>query len=69
MNSLRASEMGCGKPWSDTLFGPFRVWEYPKIFRSSNVKKAIAARARRIVSRTVVVNVIKVRVLGEVELR
>lgn len=58
-NSLRASEMGWGRPWILTLLGPFRVCEYPKIFRSSSVKKAIAAKARRIVSRVFVVNVIK----------
>lgn len=68
VNSLRASEMGWGMPWRDTLLGPFRAWEYPKSFRSSNVKKAIAARARRIVSMVVVVNVIKVRLLGGVVL-
>lgn len=41
------------------MFGPFRVWEYPKIFRSSSVKKAIAARAVSIVNIMFVVNVIK----------
>jgi len=39
-NSLIASLKGCRIPPAPTLFGPFRSWLYPKIFRSSNVMKA-----------------------------
>lgn len=28
------------------LLGPFRVWKYPKHFRSNKVKKAIAIRGQ-----------------------
>lgn len=45
-NSFSASARGCGSPRMATLFGPLRVWMYPRAFRSSKVKKAIARRAR-----------------------
>lgn len=35
--SLAASARGWGIPISLTLFGPFRVWKYPNIFRSRRV--------------------------------
>lgn len=44
MNSFTASAIGCGRPISLTLFGPFRSCAYPKIFRSNKVKNAMAAR-------------------------
>ena len=44
-NSFNASAKGWGIPKILTLFGPFRIWEYPMIFRSRRVKKAIAAKA------------------------
>ena len=40
-----ASLSGCGIPEMETLLGPFRVWEYPKYFRSRRVKNAMPARA------------------------
>lgn len=43
--SLRASAIGCGSPIIATLFGPFRLWMYPRTFRSRRVKKAIARSA------------------------
>ncbi len=36
-NSLMASANGCGSPRSLGLFGPFRIWKYPKNFRSISV--------------------------------
>jgi len=38
--SLIASLNGCISPTILTLFGPLRIWLYPKIFRSINVIKA-----------------------------
>lgn len=46
-NSFRASAIGWGSPMIDTLFGPLRVWIYPRILRSRRVKKAIASSAER----------------------
>lgn len=43
VNSFSASAIGCGSPIILTLFGPLRNCAYPRIFRSSKVKKAIAA--------------------------
>ena len=40
VNSFTASAKGWRTPPQDTLLGPFRLWEYPNTFRSSNVKKA-----------------------------
>lgn len=34
LNSFNASLKGCKIPNKPTLFGPFRIWIYPKIFRS-----------------------------------
>lgn len=42
--SLIASANGCGNPIKLTLFGPLRIWIYPRIFRSRRVKKAMAIR-------------------------
>ena len=39
-NNLIASLNGCKIPAILTLFGPFRKWAYPKIFRSNKVIKA-----------------------------
>jgi len=39
VKSFIASANGCGVPIYPTLFGPFRVWIYDRIFRSSRVKK------------------------------
>ena len=41
VNSLTPSPAGCKSPYSLILFGPFRSWLYPRIFRSSRVKNAI----------------------------
>lgn len=46
-NSFKASAIGWGRPIIATLFGPFRSWIYPRIFRSRRVKNAIARRAIR----------------------
>jgi hypothetical protein len=43
-NSLIASANGWGNPIKPTLLGPFRMWKYPRAFRSSRVKKAIATK-------------------------
>lgn len=51
LNNFIASLIGCGRPIIDGLFGPLRIWEYPKIFRSNNVKKAIAAKVSKHVIR------------------
>ena len=40
-NSLTASAKGWTIPQIPTLFGPLRIWTYPKILRSNKVKKAI----------------------------
>lgn len=40
-NSFIASAIGCRRPIIDTLLGPCRKWEYPRILRSSKVKNAI----------------------------
>lgn len=37
VNSLIASAKGTGIPIRLGLFGPFRVWKYPRNFRSINV--------------------------------
>lgn len=37
LNSLIASLKGCKIPINPTLFGPFRIWIYPKILRSKIV--------------------------------
>ena len=42
-NSLIASAKGCRIPRVDTLLGPLRDWDSPKIFRSIRVKKATLA--------------------------
>lgn len=35
--SFAASAIGWGAPNRETLLGPFRVWEYPRYFRSRRV--------------------------------
>lgn len=37
LKSFRASLKGCKIPINPTLLGPFRIWIYPKIFRSKIV--------------------------------
>jgi hypothetical protein len=37
LKSLIASLKGCRIPIKPTLLGPFRIWIYPKIFRSKIV--------------------------------
>lgn len=37
LKSLSASLNGCRIPNRPTLLGPFRIWIYPKIFRSKIV--------------------------------
>lgn len=37
LKSFRASLNGCKIPINPTLLGPFRIWIYPKIFRSKIV--------------------------------
>lgn len=44
MNNFNASAIGCRMPYGPTMFGPFRNCMYPKIFRSTKVKNAIARR-------------------------
>lgn len=40
--NFTASAKGCVKPCTVDLFGPKRIWEYPRIFRSNKVTKATA---------------------------
>lgn len=44
MNSLSPSAIGCSRPYGPTTFGPLRNCIYPKIFRSTRVRKAVASR-------------------------
>lgn len=44
MNSFIASANGWRIPYGPTMFGPFRSCMYPKIFRSTSVRKAMAIR-------------------------
>jgi hypothetical protein len=53
VKSFIASAIGCKIPKIETLLGPFRRWEYPRIFRSSKVKKAMDKRIKIIVERGV----------------
>ena len=45
-NSLTASANGTVIPIGLGLLGPFRMWIYPRIFRSMKVKKATASIMR-----------------------
>ena len=42
--SLIASLNGWASPMTLTLFGPLRIWLYPRIFRSSKVTNATLTR-------------------------
>lgn len=44
INSFMASANGCKMPYGPTMLGPFRSCIYPKILRSTNVRKAIAIK-------------------------
>lgn len=44
INSFMASANGWRIPYGPTMFGPFRSCIYPKIFRSTRVRKAMAIR-------------------------
>lgn len=46
VNNLPPSPAAWIRPANLTLLGPLRSWEYPKIFRSSKVKKDIPAITR-----------------------
>jgi len=45
-NNLIASLNGCISPINLTLLGPFRIWLYPKIFRSNNVTNATLTKIK-----------------------
>lgn len=51
VNNFKASAKGWGIPMIPTLFGPFRIWMYPRIFRSNKVKKAMANKIKMYVIR------------------
>lgn len=55
VNNLAASAKGWGIPMSLTLLGPFRSWIYPKIFRSNNVKNAIAKSIHKKIVKIVII--------------
>lgn len=40
INNFMASANGCKMPYGPTMLGPFRSCMYPKILRSTNVRKA-----------------------------
>lgn len=63
VNNFNASAIGCGMPIILTLLGPFRSWMYPRTFRSSRVKNAIARRAQRKIVIMVIIVLINI-VLG-----
>lgn len=44
INNFMASANGCKMPYGPTMLGPFRSCMYPKILRSTNVRKAMAKR-------------------------
>lgn len=44
INNFMASANGCKMPYGPTMLGPFRSCMYPKILRSTNVRKAMAIR-------------------------
>lgn len=44
VNNFTPSAIGCRRPYGPTMFGPFRSCMYPKIFRSSRVRKATAIK-------------------------
>lgn len=44
INSFMASANGCKMPYGPTMLGPFRSCIYPKILRSTSVRKAIAIK-------------------------
>jgi len=48
VKSLIASLKGCSKPEKETLFGPSRNCENPKILRSKSVTKATLTKIGRI---------------------
>lgn len=56
VNSLMASARGWGMPAQPTLFGPLRIWMYPKTLRSRRVRKATPIKTRitriRLLSKT-----------------
>jgi hypothetical protein len=67
VNSFTASAMGWGIPLRLTLLGPFRSWMYPKIFRSSRVKNAIASKIQTKIINTVKIDFIYI-ILGYLNL-
>lgn len=44
VNSFIASAKGWSTPYGPTTFGPFRSCIYPRVFRSTRVRKAMATR-------------------------
>lgn len=64
-NNLIASLKGWIKPIKPTLLGPNRSWEYPKILRSTKVKKATEIKIKTKTNKDVKNQIIK----GETLLR
>lgn len=57
VKSFTASAIGCKRPYGPTMFGPLRSCMYPRIFRSTNVKKATASRIGTISEMMLIINI------------
>lgn len=62
MNNFMASANGCRMPYGPTTLGPFRSCIYPKILRSTSVRKAIAIRIGTRSVRILIKNTIRERI-------
>lgn len=61
INNFMASANGCKMPYGPTMLGPFRSCMYPKILRSTNVRKAMAIRMGTRSVRILIKNTIRER--------
>lgn len=57
VNNFTASANGCSKPCGPTMFGPLRSCMYPKVFRSTSVRNAIAKRIGTIRHAILIINI------------
>lgn len=62
INNFMASANGCKMPYGPTMLGPFRSCMYPKILRSTNVRKAMAIRMGTRSVRILIKNTIRERI-------
>lgn len=58
VKSLIASAKGCSRPYGPTMFGPFRSCIYPRIFRSTSVRNAMARRMGATSIRVLMINIL-----------